>query len=102
MEAYRTDSREAVRAFTDDLAAQLHGVSPTYSSWSQADLLTRIAEVVVRTPGDHQLPADVELADQVSVASRLAAIPEAVDDAGQERTSSHRSEHTSGTSACSG
>ena len=23
-EAYRTDSREAVRAFTDDLAAQLH------------------------------------------------------------------------------
>jgi len=82
VEAYRTDSREAVRAFTDDLAAQLHGVSPTYSSWSQADLLTRIAEVVVRTPGDHQLPADVELADQVSVASRLAAIPEAVDDAG--------------------
>ncbi|HLM97309.1 MAG TPA: lysophospholipid acyltransferase family protein [Acidimicrobiales bacterium] len=79
-EAYRTDRREAVRAFTDDLAAQLHSVSPTYSSWAQADLLSRIAEVVVRTPGD-QLPADVQLADQVSVASRLATIPEAVDGA---------------------
>ena len=70
---YRTDGREAVRAFTEDLAAQLHTVSPTYSSWAQADLLSRIADVVVRAPGD-QLPSDVEMADQVSVAARLTAV----------------------------
>ena len=79
-EAYRSDSREAVRAFTDDLTAQLHSVSPAYSSWAQADLFSRIAEVVVRTPGG-TLPSDVELADQVSVAARLAATPKAVDGA---------------------
>ncbi len=79
-EAYRTDSHEAVRAFTEMLAAQLSTVSPTYSSLAQADLLSRIAEVVVRTPGD-QLPSDVEMADQVSVASRLATAQQTVEGA---------------------
>ena len=81
---YRTDGREAVRAFTEDLAAQLHTVSPTYSSWAQADLLSRIAEVVVRAPGD-RLPSDVEMADQVSVAARLTAVQQTVGGAALER-----------------
>ena len=55
-------------------------MSPTYSSWAQAGLLSRIAEVVVRTPGD-QLPADVQLADQVGVAARLATMPGAAEGA---------------------
>ena len=70
-ERYRADSRAAVRSLTGDLAAQLAGVSPAYASWAQADLLARIAEVVVRTPGA-QLPGDVEMADQVDVAARLS------------------------------
>ena len=49
-ERYRADSRAAVRSLTEDLAAQLARVSPTYSSWAQADLLAGIAEVVVRAP----------------------------------------------------
>ena len=57
-ERYRGESRAAVRSLTGDLAAQLAGVGPTYASWAQADLLARIAEVVVRAPGA-QLPADV-------------------------------------------
>jgi glycerol-3-phosphate O-acyltransferase / dihydroxyacetone phosphate acyltransferase len=76
-QVYRTDGREAVRAFTDELAGQLNTVSPTYSSWAQANLLTRIAEVVVRTPGD-QLPSDVEMADQVSVAAHLMTVQRTV------------------------
>jgi glycerol-3-phosphate O-acyltransferase/dihydroxyacetone phosphate acyltransferase len=76
--SYRADSREAVRALTADLAAQLNSVSPAYESWAQAELLSRIAEVVVRTPGD-QLLADVDLVDQVSVAARLAAAPKGVE-----------------------
>ncbi len=74
-DAYGTDSHEAVRAFTDDLAVQLSIVSPAYSSWAQAELLARIAEVVVRTPGE-ELPSEVEMADQVGVASRLATFRE--------------------------
>ena len=74
---YRADGREAVRAFTAELAAQLNTVSPTYASWAQADLLFRIAEVVVRTPGE-PLPSDVELSDQVSVASSLTAVQQAL------------------------
>jgi hypothetical protein len=69
----RSDSHAAVRALTEDLAAQLSTVSPTYPSWAQAELLSRVAEVVVRTPGE-QLPGNVAMVDQVTVAARLATV----------------------------
>ncbi len=49
-------------------------MSPTYSSWAEADLYARIAEVLVRTPGS-SLPADTEMTAQADVATRLAAAP---------------------------
>jgi len=49
-EEYQVDSQKAVRAFTDDVARQLAEVSPTYPSWAQAVKVSRIAEVVVRSP----------------------------------------------------
>ena len=51
--------------------AVLPGLSPSFSSWTQATQLSWIAEVVVRAPAG--LPADVGLADKVDVAARLAA-----------------------------
>jgi glycerol-3-phosphate O-acyltransferase / dihydroxyacetone phosphate acyltransferase len=72
-EDYRGDERATVRALTENLAAQLAQVSPTYSSWAQAEQLARIAEVVVRTPGE-DAPSDVGMADQVDVAASLAAV----------------------------
>jgi glycerol-3-phosphate O-acyltransferase/dihydroxyacetone phosphate acyltransferase len=72
-DAYRIDGHAAVHELTDDLAQQLSAVSPAYSSWTEADVLSRIAEIVVRTPGEH-VPSDVEMADQVAVASRLATV----------------------------
>ncbi|HEX4433467.1 MAG TPA: lysophospholipid acyltransferase family protein [Acidimicrobiales bacterium] len=71
-EAYRRDERATVRAVTEDLAVQLAAVNPAYPSWAQAERLSRLAAVVVRTPG-RPGSADVDLADQVEVAARLAA-----------------------------
>ena len=71
-EASRRDERATVRAVTEDLAAQLQRVSPSFSSWAQAKQMSRIAELVVRGPGED--PAgDVGLGDKVHVAARLAA-----------------------------
>jgi 1-acyl-sn-glycerol-3-phosphate acyltransferase len=70
---YRRDDHEAVRQCTDHLAALLAEVSPPYSSWAQADMLSRIAEVVVRLP-EGRLPSSVSLADQVAVTEELAAM----------------------------
>jgi 1-acyl-sn-glycerol-3-phosphate acyltransferase len=71
-DAYEADGHEAVRQLTHDLAGQLAGVSPSYSSWATADLLARIAEVAVRSP-DERLPSPVALADQVAMAERLSS-----------------------------
>jgi glycerol-3-phosphate O-acyltransferase / dihydroxyacetone phosphate acyltransferase len=70
--AYGRDERGTVRAVTDDLAAQLARVSPSFSSWTEATRLSWIAEVVLRTPGGPG-SADVGLADKVDVAVALAA-----------------------------
>ena len=77
-EPYRTDAHAAVRALTRGIGARLSSVNPTFSSWSEAALCSRIAEVVVRSPGA-SLPADIRLADQFEVASRLAAIEQGPD-----------------------
>lgn len=71
-DSYRADPHAAVRTLTGAIAAQLSSVSPTYSSWAEADLYARIAEVLVRTPGS-SLPADTRMTAQTEVASRLAA-----------------------------
>jgi len=70
-EDYRRDERATVRAVTEELAAQIAGVSPSFSSWTQAKQLSWIAEVVVRAPGGNAA-AEVGLADKVHVATRLA------------------------------
>jgi 1-acyl-sn-glycerol-3-phosphate acyltransferase len=75
VEAYRRDERATVRTFTEDLEVQLARVTPTYASWAQAEALTRLAATVVRTSGAPD-GADVDLADLVSVAGRLAALQE--------------------------
>jgi hypothetical protein len=69
--AYRSEGRDAVRQFTDDVAQQLATVSPTYASWEQAERLSRVADVVARPP-EVGLPADVTMADRVDVTERLA------------------------------
>ncbi len=71
--AYEAGSHEVVRQLTGDLAHQLAGVSPSFSSWATADVLARIAEVVVRTP-QAQLPSAVALVDRTAVAERLPAV----------------------------
>jgi hypothetical protein len=71
VEAYRRDERATVRAVTEDLAAQLARVSPSFSSWTQAQQLSWIADVVVRTAGGPASP-EVGLADRVDVAGGLA------------------------------
>jgi len=68
---YRTDSHQAVRQFTDDVTEQLRGVSPEFTSWSHAEELAALAEVIARTPGG-QLPEEVHLSDQVEIAEQLA------------------------------
>jgi 1-acyl-sn-glycerol-3-phosphate acyltransferase len=70
-DSYRHDDHEAVRALTDEVAAKLGRVSPSYASWSRADVLSRIAEIVVRQP-QGQFPSDVALVDQVMAAGQLA------------------------------
>jgi 1-acyl-sn-glycerol-3-phosphate acyltransferase len=75
-EEYRRDEWAAVRSLTEDLAAQLSRVNPSFASWTQAKQLSWIAEVVVRTP-DLADAADVGLGDRVEVAARLAARQEA-------------------------
>jgi glycerol-3-phosphate O-acyltransferase / dihydroxyacetone phosphate acyltransferase len=69
--AHRSEGRDAVRQFTDDVAQQLMTVSPTYASWEQAERLSRVADVVARPP-EVGLPADVTMADRVDVTERLA------------------------------
>jgi 1-acyl-sn-glycerol-3-phosphate acyltransferase len=72
-EEYQSDSQMTVRAVTDDVARQLAEVSPTYTSWDQAEKVNRIAEVVIRSPKG-RLPSDVTMGDQVGAAERLAQI----------------------------
>jgi glycerol-3-phosphate O-acyltransferase / dihydroxyacetone phosphate acyltransferase len=71
----------AVRSFTEDLGAQLSRVNPSFASWTQANQLSWISEVVVRAPGGSGSADigsdDVALADKVEVAARLAATQEA-------------------------
>jgi len=73
---YRREERATVRALTEDLAAQIAGVSPSFSSWAQAKQFSWMAEVFVRAPGA-DVAAEVGLADKVNVAARLAQREEA-------------------------
>jgi glycerol-3-phosphate O-acyltransferase/dihydroxyacetone phosphate acyltransferase len=66
------DDHHAVRALTDDLARRLRDVGPDYASWSDADRLAAVAEIVTRSETD--LPGDVDLADRQRVAERLARV----------------------------
>jgi 1-acyl-sn-glycerol-3-phosphate acyltransferase len=72
-DAYRTNGHDAVRQLTDELAEQLDTVTPTYSSWSQVEQLSRLAEVVVRR-SEATLPSDVAMADQMEMADQLALV----------------------------
>ena len=67
---YRADDHEAVRALTDDIAARLLDVSPDYESWSFADMLGRIADVVERPLA--AVPAEVDLVQRERLARALA------------------------------
>jgi glycerol-3-phosphate O-acyltransferase/dihydroxyacetone phosphate acyltransferase len=71
-DAYRRDERATVRAVTEDVAAQLERVNPSFSSWAQAARLSWIAELVVRGPGEDP-SGGAGLADRVHVATCLAA-----------------------------
>jgi len=75
-EDYRRDERATVRAVTEDLAGQIGGVSPSFSSWTQAKQFSWMAEVFVRAPGGNAA-AEVGLAYNVHVAARLAEREEA-------------------------
>jgi glycerol-3-phosphate O-acyltransferase/dihydroxyacetone phosphate acyltransferase len=75
VDRYRADERDAVREVTESVAEQLDEVSPPYASWSQADELVRIADVVLRSP-DESLPQDVDLADRTAIAESLASLEE--------------------------
>ena len=66
------DDHRAVRALTDDLARRLRDVGPDYASWSDADLLAAVAEIVARSETD--LPHDVDLADRQRVVERLVGL----------------------------
>jgi glycerol-3-phosphate O-acyltransferase/dihydroxyacetone phosphate acyltransferase len=70
-EDYRRDGRATVRAVTEELSGQIAGVSPSFSSWTQAKQFSWMAEVFVRRP-NATVAAEVGLADKVDVATRLA------------------------------
>jgi glycerol-3-phosphate O-acyltransferase/dihydroxyacetone phosphate acyltransferase len=75
-ERYRVDSHLAVRQLTEEVAQRLETVSPSYSTWEQANLFTRMAEVLVRrTQGPR--PGEVTLAARIEAAERLSLIGEA-------------------------
>ena len=76
VEDYRRDERGTVRALTEQLAGQIARVSPSFSSWTQANQFSWIAEVFVRAPG-RNVAAEVRLAEKVEVAARLAQKEEA-------------------------
>jgi 1-acyl-sn-glycerol-3-phosphate acyltransferase len=78
---YQSNSHEAVRRLTEDLAERLSAVSPAYASWQQAEQVARVAEVVARQV--HARPRETTLADQVEVAGRLARVEQ--DDPGATR-----------------
>ncbi len=71
-DSYRTNTHAAVRALTQELGPHLSSVSPSFSSWSEAEWCSRVAEVAVRAPRT-SLRAETGLGDQVEAASRLAA-----------------------------
>lgn len=73
VEAYRSDERAAVRAVTDDMAAQLHEVVTTYRSWQEAELLAAIADLVV-APAPGPEPEPGALAERERVAATLASV----------------------------
>lgn len=70
--AYASDPHDTVRAFTDAVSAQLSSVSPSFASWTEANLYSEIAEVVVRSPGA-ALPEETGITAETEIATRLAA-----------------------------
>jgi hypothetical protein len=78
MEAYRIDGPGAVRAMIEDLAQRMRHDGTEFDSWSEAEELDGIADVVARPTS--VLPADVALLDRRRVATVLRAA-----DAGESR-----------------
>jgi glycerol-3-phosphate O-acyltransferase/dihydroxyacetone phosphate acyltransferase len=66
---YREDSHMAVRLLTAEVGQRLEMVSPSYSTWAEANLLARMAEVIVRRPS-----GEVTMAAQAEVAQRLSRL----------------------------
>jgi hypothetical protein len=69
MEAYGIDAHGTVRAMTADLAERLRGHGTEYDSWSEAEELGRIADVVARPAS--VLPTDATLRDRRRVTDGL-------------------------------
>jgi glycerol-3-phosphate O-acyltransferase/dihydroxyacetone phosphate acyltransferase len=69
MEAYRIDGHRAVRAMTEDLAQRMRRDGTEFDSWSDAEELDRIADIVARPTS--VLPTDVALRDRRRVAALL-------------------------------
>jgi hypothetical protein len=59
------------------VAQGLETVSPSYANWAEADLFTRMADVIVRQP-QATLPAEVAMAARVEVAERLSRLGDGV------------------------
>jgi glycerol-3-phosphate O-acyltransferase/dihydroxyacetone phosphate acyltransferase len=67
---YQHDGHMAVRQLTEEVTHRLETVSPSYSSWAQANLVTRMAEVMNRHP-EAALPTEVTMADRADMAELL-------------------------------
>jgi 1-acyl-sn-glycerol-3-phosphate acyltransferase len=82
-ERYRRDERATVRAVTEDVAAQLEQVTPSFSSWAQATQLSWIADLIGRGLGEDE-SGDPGLANRTHVATCLAAREDACPEALQQ------------------
>ncbi len=62
MDHARADDHQAVRLLTDDLAERLRALGPDFASWSEANEMADIADIVVRE--ESVLPGEVGLVDR--------------------------------------
>lgn len=69
---YTKDPRRAVRDLTDAIANKLGEVSPTYSSWSEAATLARIADITGATATADEV-GEPALAKREGIARQLGA-----------------------------
>jgi glycerol-3-phosphate O-acyltransferase / dihydroxyacetone phosphate acyltransferase len=69
-EEYRRDDHRAVQDLTGAMADEISALSPSYSSWLEAETLAEIAEVIAR-PLQSASPTEVTLAERERVAKAL-------------------------------